>query len=207
MRVTSDRRRRELAAAEVLALLRRTSGHGGSGRFMDYAFDLGPRARAIVLDVVSRTAGAGGVAHAGQAAWLAAQLRAAGSRWVVVFSHAPLTRVRGGGPLVALLDRDSHVVAAVAGDIHRNSIAPRQTPVGGYWLVTTSSLVDYPQQARMFELAETEGGVALRTWMVDPWPTDSLASVSRELAFIDSQGGRPRHLAGSPADRNAVLYR
>ncbi len=206
MRVTPDPRRRELSAPQALALLRRASGHGGSGRFMDYAFDLGPRVRAIVLDVVARTGGAGGMAHAGQAAWLGAQLRAAGPRWVVVFSHMALTRVRGAKPLLALLDGDRHVVATIAGDVHRNSIVARRTRSGGYWLVTTSALVDYPQQARMFELAETEDGVALRTWMVDPWPTDPLASISRELAFVDSQGGRPRDLAGSRADRNAVLY-
>ena len=207
MRITRDPRRRELRPAQVLALLRHASRHGGSGPLLDYSFDVGTDVRGIVLDVVSRTAGAGGVAHAGQVSWLAKQLRAAGTRWVVVFSHASLTRVRGGEPLLALLDRDPHVVAAVAGDVHRNSVLPRHTPAGGYWLVTTSSLVDYPQQARMFELVETDRGVALRTWMVDPWPEEALASISRELAYVDYQGGRPRHLMGSRDDRNVTLYR
>jgi metallophosphoesterase (TIGR03767 family) len=205
--VTPDGRRREPAATEVLRRLRRASGHGGSGALLDYAFDIGPRVRGIVLDLVSRRGGAGGVVHPGQAAWLARSLRAAGSRWVVVFSHQPLERVAGGARLLALLDRDARVVAAVAGDIHRNSIAPRRTAAGGYWLVTTASLVDWPQQARMFRLRETERGVVLETWTVDPDPQDRLASISRELAYLDYQGGRPQGFAGAPGDRNAALYR
>src|SRR6266511_3695332 len=72
------------------------------------------RGRAIVLDVIRRDVGSGGVVHAGQARWLAQRLQAAGSRWVIVFSHAPLERVAGGARLLALLDRDPHVVAATA---------------------------------------------------------------------------------------------
>jgi hypothetical protein len=40
--------------------------------------------------------------------------------------------------------------------------------------------------------------------------TDShvlLASISRQLAYLDVQGGRPQGLAGTRADRNANLYR
>ncbi|MFL6019018.1 MAG: hypothetical protein ACJ74V_15935 [Gaiellaceae bacterium] len=205
--VTPDPARRELSAHAVVRGLRRASGHGGGGSFMDYDFDLGASVRAIVLDVIARDVGSGGVVHAGQARWLARRLRAAGSRWVVVFSHASLDRVAGGGTLLALLDRDPHVVAAVAGDTHRNSIAPRRTRAGGYWLVTTSSLVDYPQQARMFRLRKTARGVVLETWMVDADPLDRLASISRQLAYVDHQGGRPQHFAGTRRDRNAALFR
>ena len=206
--VTPDPRRRELPAAAVIARVRAASGHGGTGPFMDDAVDLAPTVRAILLDTTRRRRGASGILRPSQIRWLRRQLAAAGGRWVLVFSSTPLTETAGAGPARRLLDRDPHVVAAVAGDVHRDSIRPRPTPMGGYWLVTTSSLVDYPQQARAFRLWQTaSGGVALQTWMLDADPAWRLANVSRRLAYLDYQGGRPNGLAGTPADRNAVLYR
>ena len=204
--VSPDRRRRELAVAQVLARLRGASGHGGAGPLLDYTFELAPRVRGIVIDTVRRGLGASGLVRPGQVAWLRRQLTAAGRDWVLVFSHAPLTSAAGGAAALSLLDRDPHVVAAVNGDTHRNAIAPRRTPAGGYWLIGTSSLIDYPQQARAFRLLETASGVVLQTWMLDGDPEDELADVSRQLAFLDFQGGRPQRFAGTPADRNASLY-
>jgi 3',5'-cyclic AMP phosphodiesterase CpdA len=207
IRVAPDPRRRELHPREVLDRLRAASGHGGSGPWLDYAFPLGRGAVGIALDVVSRTEGSRGVVHPGQAAWLGRALARAGRRPVVVFSHQPLPSVAGGGAVLAELDQDPHVVAAVAGDTHRNSIVPRRTAAGGYWLITTSSLVDWPQQTRMFRMLATRRGVELETWTVNPDPSVPLAGISRQLAWLDYQGGRPQRFAGRPSDRNAALYR
>jgi metallophosphoesterase (TIGR03767 family) len=207
--VTRDPRRRELSSSEVLRRLRRASGSGGRGPLLDYTFSLGARVRGVVLDTIDRRGSAGGVVRPSQLAWLAQQLRLAGRRWVIVFTHTPLRSCANGESALELLDRDTRVVATVAGDTHRNSIEPRRAPGRpGYWQITTSSLADYPQQARAFELSQTAGGgVVLRTWMLDTAPASRLARISRALAYLDYQGGRATGLAGRPSDRNADLYR
>ena len=86
-------------------------------------------------------------------------------------------------------------------------------PSGGYWLVRAPSLIDYPQALRALRLVELDDGrVALETWLVDhagdpgAGGTLGLAGISRDLAFLDVQGGRPQDWNGSPADRNARLF-
>jgi 3',5'-cyclic AMP phosphodiesterase CpdA len=208
MRVTPDARRRELSVSEVVRRLRAASGIGGTGPLLDYTFDIGAHVRAIVLDTIRRTRGAGGIVRPRQVAWLRDQLRSARDRWVLVFSHSPLTSAVGGERVLALLDRDAHVLAAIHGDTHRNAIEARRTAAGGYWLIGTSSLIDYPQQVRAFRIAQTANGrVVLQTWMLNTDPSIRLATISRQLAYLDFQGGRAQGFAGTHADRNANLYR
>jgi hypothetical protein len=74
-------------------------------------------------------------------------------------------------------------------------------------VIGTSSLADYPQQARAFALWRTaNGALALETWMIDLDPGDKLAAISRQLAYLDFQGGRPQRFAGARRGRNARLY-
>jgi 3',5'-cyclic AMP phosphodiesterase CpdA len=201
-RVAADPARRELTPRQAVAALRPRSGER-----LHYAFDAGPRIRGIVLDTVRRSRGAGGLATASEVAFLRRELRRAGDRWILVFTHQPLARISGGEALRRLLDRDPRVLASIAGDTHHNRIAPRPTPAGGYWTLTTSALADFPQQARMLRVRETPGGGAvLETWMLDTAP-GRLADTARALAFLDAQGGRPDGNAGRRIDRNVRLYR
>jgi 3',5'-cyclic AMP phosphodiesterase CpdA len=205
--VAPDRRRRELRAAEVLRRLREAASLPPGGPLLDYTFDLGERVRVVVLDLARREGGSDGAVHDGQPAWLARQLAHAGSRWIIVVSHQPLESSAGGEGILTLLDRHPRVLAALSGHTHRNRIEPRRGPAGGYWLIATASLIDYPQQARALRVHETaDGGAAIRTWTLDPAP-GGLGDVSRELAYLDAQGGRPQGFAGSPRDRDATLYR
>jgi hypothetical protein len=161
-----------------------------------------------VLDLARRAGGSGGLVHPGQPAWLADQLAASGERWVIVVSHQPLGSSEGGSELLALLDRYPRVIAALAGHVHRNRIEPRPTPAGGYWVIETASLIDYPQQARALRvLATAGGGVALETWMLDHTFPGELGTVARQLAYLDAEGGRPKGFAGGRLDRNVTLYR
>jgi 3',5'-cyclic AMP phosphodiesterase CpdA len=201
-RVAPDPARRELTPGEAVAALRR-----GAGPRLDYAFDVGARIHAIVLDTVQRAKGAGGVVTPREVAFLRRELRRAGDRWVLVFTHQPLAGLDGAASLQRALDADPRVLATIAGDTHHNKITSRRTAAGGYWQITTSALADFPQQARMLRVRATAGGGAvLETWMLDTAP-DPLADTARALAYLDAQGGRPDGNAGGRLDRNVRLYR
>jgi 3',5'-cyclic AMP phosphodiesterase CpdA len=204
-RVPSDPTRRLLSAPEIFSELRRASDAPDGGRRLDYAFDVGERLRVIVLDLDRRAGGSGGLVSEATLRRLRAELGAAGGRWVIVTSHQSLTGSTGGERALRLLDGDPQVIAAVSGHSHTNEIAPRRSAAGGYWLISTASLTDYPQQARALRVVETQDGVEIETWMLDSAP-GGLADTSRQLAYLDAGGGRPQGDAGSPADRNARLY-
>ena len=196
--------RRELDAGETLDALRAAAPAGArppAGARLDYRFDLGPDVRVIVLDLVRRDGGSDGIVAPAQPAWLARELAAAGERWVLVVSHQPLSSSRGGEALLELLDRHPRTLAALCGHIHRNQITPRRTAGGGYWLIATASLIDYPQQARALRIRATEGGgAAIETWMLDHVADGGgLGDIARELSYLDAQGGRPQGFAGSAA--------
>ncbi|HEX4307768.1 MAG TPA: metallophosphoesterase [Solirubrobacterales bacterium] len=205
--VPADPHRRELGATTVVTQLRRAASLPRGGALLDYTFDVGRRLRVVVLDLVRRGGGSDGIVHAGQSSWLARQLSAAGDRWVLVVTHQPLTNSVGGAGVLALLDRHPRVVAVLSGHTHKNTVEPRRAPAGGYWLISTASLVDYPQQARALRLFETPGGgVALQAWMLDHVPTE-LGDISRELSYLDARGGRPQGFAGDARDRDVTLFK
>jgi hypothetical protein len=210
--VPSDPTRREMPVAEVVDRLARATTGGpaglGDGARLDYALDVGPHLRLIVLDLARRDGGSGGLVTADQPAWLERQLAAAAQRWVIVASHQPIASSVDGAPLLELLDQAPRVVAALNGHIHRNRIEARPTAAGGYWLISTASLIDYPQQTRAIRvLATAGGGIALQTWMIDHTFPGTIGEISRQLSYLDAQGGRPNGLAGGHLDRNLTLYR
>jgi hypothetical protein len=209
--VSADPARREMSFDEVVARLRAGAASvplGAPAPALDYTVDIGARVRLIVLDLVRRAGGSGGLARPDQIASLDRQLAAAGDRWVVVVSHQPLVSSEGGDALLALLDRAPRVIATLSGHTHRNLIVPRRSAAGGYWQISTASLIDYPQQARALRFVATAGGgVAIQTWMLDHVFVGRLGEISRELSYIDAQGGRPKGFMGTRLDRNVVLHR
>jgi 3',5'-cyclic AMP phosphodiesterase CpdA len=195
--VAPDPDRREVTPAQARAI---------TGAKEVEAFDIGP-VRALALDLNRPEGGSGGRVSPAQLTWLGDQLDRAGDRPVVVFTHQPLAGSENGGAALALLRAHRNVLAAIAGHTHRNEI--RRDGRDGPWLITTASLADFPEQARMFRVvALAGGGYALETWMVDHGDgPGGLAEISRELAFLDAQGGRPQGFAGTRLDRNVRLYR
>ncbi len=206
VRVAPDPRRRELTHAQAVARLRAAAVIGGSGPWLDYARDVAPGVRLIALDLVSASGGSTGRVHPGQVVWLRGELRRAGRRVVLVTAHQALRSTAGGGAILAALDADPHVAAVLTGHTHRALITPRRTHLGGYWLISTPSLADFPQEARALVLrAAPGGGVTIDTWLLDTAPSP-LADIARQLAFLDVQGGRPLDLMGRRGDRNARLF-
>jgi hypothetical protein len=206
-RVPADPARRLLSGRQTLDRLAR-SGAGPSARdaarqgaTLDYAFDAGPRLRGIVLDTVRRAGGSSGTLSPTQRAWLGRRLAEAGNRRILVFSHHPLDRSRGGAPALRMLERDRQVAATVSGHTHRHEVSRG----GGLWRIATASLADFPQQARVLRLVRLPGGrEALETYVVDH-PGSGEAGIARELAHLDAQGGRPQGFAGERDDRNRRL--
>ena len=211
VRVPADPARREMTFSEVTGRLQaaaRQPAQGAASGRLDFVLDVGPRVRVIALDLVRRAGGSGGQIVAAQVDWLGRQLAAAGQRWVLVVSHQPLATSERGDTVLALLDENPSVIATLAGHTHKNRIVPRPTAAGGYWQITTASLIDYPQQARALRIVATAGGgVAIQTWMLDHVFPGPLGTVSRQLSFLDAQGGRPQGFSGERLDRNVTLYR
>jgi hypothetical protein len=207
VRVRADPARAQLSPQEAVAALSAAASVAPRAGFLDYAHDLGPHLRVLVLDLARREGGSGGLVHPDQPAWLERELAGAGERWVLVVSHQPLASSQGGAEILALLDAHPRVLAALSGHTHHNRIAARRTSTGGYWLISTASLIDFPQQARALRvMATADGGVAIATWMLDHVFPGTLGTISRGLAYLDAQGGRPARLAGGRLDRNVTLY-
>ncbi len=213
--VAADPNRTHLDAADVVARLRDAAtaplSPGPEPARLDHHAHIGEQVELITLDLARRDAGSGGLVTASTTAFLAAALQAAGDRWIVVACHQPLESASGAAAAFALLDGDPRVVAVLSGHTHRNRITPRRTPAGGYWLITTCSLIDWPQQWRMLALRDGAGGaLSIETWLVDhpgrPEDDADAAGIARDLAYIDVQGGRPAGAAGDRGSGNVRLH-
>ncbi|TMD90708.1 MAG: TIGR03767 family metallophosphoesterase [Chloroflexi bacterium] len=184
--------------------------------------------RFIVLDTVCAAGGADGCLDEDQLRWLQRRLKDAGDRPVVITSHHTLDTMgnkrRAGGPryidtdeMLEVVHAEGNVILWLNGHIHANAVKPRPNPHGngGFWEVTTSSLVDWPCQARVVEIFEAgEGLLAIACTMVDhDGPADPgdaveparLAALHRELAGNIPIAGFESGRAGTELDRNVIL--
>jgi metallophosphoesterase (TIGR03767 family) len=158
-------------------------------------------------------------------------------RLFVLFSHhsvatmdnwlaPPGTQRVLGHTVLELLLRFPNVVLWVNGHTHVNGItgyarAPDAAIAGGFFEVTTASLIDWPQQARLVEVLDNANGtLSVFCTIVDTaappsyrWPAAdplTLSALSRELAGNDWQA-RARPVPGvdgrrgAAADRNVEL--
>ncbi|MFF4355820.1 TIGR03767 family metallophosphoesterase [Streptomyces sp. NPDC001604] len=210
-------------------------GHGYSSANLDagtqyYTFRIADDVIGISLDTTDPGGHYEGSIGTAQLKWLDKQLKDNKDSHAIVFSHhtsktmdntgivdpaRPNERRHGGEELVALLGSHSNVVAWVNGHIHRNDITPHKASNGrSFWEISTASHVDYPQLARVIEIADNKDGtLSLFTTLVEsaaPHRTDfadltqtGLAALYRELSY--NVPGRSATLAGDPEDRNTEL--
>jgi metallophosphoesterase (TIGR03767 family) len=112
------------------------------------------------------------------------------------------------GRLLEILLRFDNVVLWLNGHIHANRVRPRPDPTGkggGFWEVTTASLVDWPCQGRIIEILDVgDGMLAIASTMVDHEGSE-LADLHRELSGNAPFGGFASGRAGTPLDRNVIL--
>jgi 3',5'-cyclic AMP phosphodiesterase CpdA len=219
--VTPDAYRRRFTRGEFDAAIRRA----GTAY---YVHDT-PAVRFVVLDTVCTAGGADGCIDEDQVGWLQRRLQEARDKPVVITSHHTLDtlgnkRRAGGsryidaGEVIDLVHAAGNVVLWLNGHIHANAIRPRPDPRGngrGFWEVTTSSLVDWPCQARVVELFDAgDGLLAIGCTMVDhDGPADpggavepeELAALHRELAGNVPIAGFDSGRDGTPLDRNVIL--
>jgi metallophosphoesterase (TIGR03767 family) len=212
-------------------------GHGYSRRNVDegtayYGFDHGI-VRCIVLDTVNPHGGWQGSVDETQLSWLHSELGACASRPVILFSHHPVETMINdrrppgaerrilGEEFRSFLLQHPCVVAWINGHTHIHSVTPvrEDGAPGGFWQITTASHIDWPQQARVIEVLQADGVLAICCTAIDSAAPAaftavdgpaSLAALGRELAandwqlreFITAEGGAG---AGAAADRNVIL--
>jgi metallophosphoesterase (TIGR03767 family) len=240
--VTPDPARRPISRQEFVQMHHLSGAHGFSEQNRAdgtayYVHDT-RAVRFITLDTVCGGGGADGSIDRPQLHWLERRLEEVHSsfrsrdgstvrtrhddRLVIVLSHHGFDTLANPHAepkheqLLGLLLRFQNVVLWLNGHIHANKITPRADPRGGhgFWEVTTSSLVDWPCQARLVELFDAGDGVlAIACTMVDhdgsiragAGEFDDLAGLHRELAANVPHNGFDSWRPGTPADRNAIL--
>jgi metallophosphoesterase (TIGR03767 family) len=210
-------------------------GHGYSSANLAagtqyYTFRIADDVVGISLDTTDPGGHYEGSIGSAQLKWLDRQLRDHKDSYVIVFSHhtshsmtntshadpaRPGERRHNGREVIALLGSHRNVLAWVNGHIHRNEITPHSAPDGrSFWEISTASHVDYPQLARIIEIADNKDGtLSLFTTLVEsaaPHRTDfadlsqtGLAALYREVSY--NAPGASKVLGGKATDRNTEL--
>ena len=176
--------------------------------------------RIVILDTNHPQGDYQGSTSRFQMDWLEARLAEVASipgRLAIVASHhgsESLTNTRGNpadrdlayGPR-EVISRYGCVVAWLVGHRHINAVVPRPTPTGGYWEITTCSVIDYPSQMRSIDAKmHSDGSIELACTMVDHHAlAGSLAALHREIAFTNTPPRARDRMAGSVTDTDVRL--
>ena len=229
--IAPDPRRDFVEPHEFVATTRPDAAPGEPKYFVT---DVG-RLRIVAIDTVNPHGGWQGSLGQVQFDWLVRTLDDSADRYVVIASHHPsptLTngyapegaeeRVLGDRVVEALLSR-ANVLAWIAGHVHFHAAGRHGDDERGFWEITTSSLIDWPQQARILEFVRVNDGptpeIAIVSTVVDhgappQWNAAALndpanlAAISRSLSANDyrlrESSLRGLNLESAPEVRNVV---
>lgn len=237
--VTPDARRRPYTAREFVRRHFEPGARGpgpvGHG-FADpdgptwYTFPIAPGMRGIAMNTTNSLGIADGSMGEKQLRWIERTIAAHHDELILVFSHhtsktmtakLPNPETPGenqylGDDLVAMLARHRNVIAWVNGHTHCNEMIAHRgsTPEHSFWEINTASHIDFPQLARIIEVADNrDGTLSIFTPLIEadsPYTADEddlsatgLASLYRELSYNDLH--RDDDLLGKVADRNCEL--
>lgn len=158
-----------------------------------------------------------------QGAWLDAEIAAHPDQLLVVFSHHTINSMftnlaagycqggqclgdllvaagyRTGEGLEAQLAAQPNMAGWIGGHTHRHRIQPKGD--GAFWNIESSSLIDYPQEARVVELWVTADG-SKGFWLLRSFTHDF--ELSRSLELTDAQ--RVPAAAGADVDQDTLLW-
>ena len=178
-------------------------------------------ARIVLLDTTHPAGDYQGSIGMQQLEWLEARLSevdAQPGRIAVLASHhgsASLTNTRGHDPqrqhadaLTALAHRHACVMAWLVGHRHLHEVRAHPGPAGGFWEISTGSLIDWPSQTRAVEFirhgaGQTEIVCTLQDHRAAP---GSLAHLHHALARRFA-GGLAGRMQGADGDGDVSLLR
>ncbi len=155
-----------------------------------------------------------------QLAWLDERLTEVDNqpnRLAILISHHgadTLINDRGHDPdrrladdMISVVHRHPCVVAWLVGHRHINRIEPRPGASGGFWEITTSSIIDWPSQTRAIEvLRHRDGSIELACTLLDHHDSaDGLATLHRDLALRFRAPKVATRMAGRDIDGDVRL--
>jgi len=176
-------------------------------------------ARILLLDTNHPHGDFQGSVGTAQLEWLEQQLSEVDrqpGRIAVLASHhgsVSLTNTRGADPqrhpaaaLTALLHRHPSAVAWLVGHRHLHEIRPHPGPGGGFWEISSGSLIDWPSQTRAVEFLRHGGGQLeiVCTLQDHGAPAGSLAHWHHALAQRFA-GAQAAAMQGTPGDGDVRL--
>lgn len=167
-----------------------------------------PGVRFYFLDTVGAEGSAAGTIEKDQILWLSKELDRYRLHLAIIVSHHPIEAISDGSDeLLDLLLDHPQVICMVTGHTHMNSIKAFTLPGDpgrGFWQIQTSSLIDFPQEARMLEIFDNGDGTGvIRTFVFNQQAKGQLGKNARASFRSAMEEGLDG--TGKAPDRNADL--